>query len=206
MLAREGRGPLTSGYPEAAAFFRTRPELKAPDMQFHYSGSMFYDEGLTAPHDKGFCFGPVIAKPTSRGRVMLRTPMPDSKPIVASNLMTTDEDRACMIAGIRKALEIAEQEPLQKAIRRAFSVPTGNSDDEIIDFVRRAAQTVYHPTSTCAIGSVVDPELRVYGFEGLRVADASVMPTITRGNTNATAIMIGEKAADLISGRSLATT
>jgi choline dehydrogenase len=206
LLAREGRGPLTSGYPEAAAFFRTRPELKAPDMQFHYSASMFYDEGLTAPHEKGFCFGPVIVKPTSRGRVMLRTPMPDSKPIVASNLMTTDEDRACMIAGITKALEVAEQEPLQKAIRRAFSVPTGNSDDEIIDFVRRAAQTVYHPTSTCAIGSVVDPELRVYGVEGLRVADASVMPTITRGNTNATAIMIGEKAADLISGRSLATT
>ncbi len=111
-----------------------------------------------------------------------------------------------MIAGIRKALEIAEQEPLQKAARRPFSVPAGDSDEEIMDFVQRASQTVYHPTSTCAIGSVVDPELRVYGVEGLRVADASVMPTITRGNTNATAIMIGEKAADLISGRTPAVS
>ena len=112
-----------------------------------------------------------------------------------------------MIAGVRLALEIAEQEPLQKVARRPFSVPAGDSDEEILAFVaQRRVQTVYHPTSTCAIGSVVDPELRVYGIEGLRVADASVMPTITRANTNATAIMIGEKAADLISGRSLPTT
>jgi choline dehydrogenase len=200
LLEREGRGPLTSGYPEAAAFFRTRPGLEAPDMQFHYSGSMFYDEGLTAPHDNGFCFGPVVIKPTSRGRVLLRTPMADSKPLVLCNFLTTEDDRACMLAGMRKAMEIAEQEPLQKVIRKAFSVPAGDSDDEIMDFVRRAGQSVYHPTSTCAIGSVVDPELRVYGVEGLRVADASVMPTITRGNTNAATIMIGEKAADIIRG------
>ena len=105
-----------------------------------------------------------------------------------------------MIAGLRKALEVAEQEPLRRAMRRPFSVPAGDSDEDLMDFVRRAAQSVYHPTSTCAIGSVVDPQLRVYGFEGLRVADASVMPTITRGNTNAATIMIGEKAADLIRG------
>jgi choline dehydrogenase len=104
-----------------------------------------------------------------------------------------------MLAGLRKALEVAAQEPLQKVIRRPFSVPDGESDGELMDFVRRAGQSVYHPTSTCAIGSVVDPHLRVYGFEGLRVADASVMPTVTRGNTNAATIMIGEKAADLIS-------
>jgi choline dehydrogenase-like flavoprotein len=167
-------------------------------MQFHYSASMFYDEGLTAPHDSGFCFGPVVIKPTSRGRVKLRSPMADSKPLVLCNFLTTEEDRACMLAGMRKAMEIAEQEPLQKVIRKPFSVPEGDSDEQIMDFVRRAGQSVYHPTSTCAIGSVVDPQLRVYGFEGLRVADASVMPTITRANTNATAIMIGEKAADLV--------
>ena len=202
LLEREGRGPLTSGYPEAAAFFRTRPGLVAPDMQFHYSASMFYDEGLTVPHDSGFCFGPVVVKPSSRGRVMLRTPMPDSKPLVLCNFLTTDEDRRCMLAGMRKALEVAGQEPLRKAIRRPFSVPGGDSDEELMAFVRRASQTVYHPTSTCAIGSVVDPQLRVYGIEGLRVVDASVMPTITRANTNAATIMIGEKAADLIAERS----
>jgi choline dehydrogenase len=196
----ESKGPLTSNIPEAAAFFHSRTGLEAPDMQFHFAPSMFYDEGLTAPHDHGYCFGPVVIKPTSRGRVMLRAPLADSKPRVLCNFLTTDEDRACMIAGVRKAMEIADQEPLRKAMRRPYSVPAGDSDEEIMDFVRRAGQSVYHPTSTCAIGSVVDPQLRVYGFEGLRVADASVMPTVTRGNTNAATIMIGEKAADLISG------
>ncbi len=200
LFEREGRGPLTSGYPEAAAFFRTRAGLEAPDMQFHYSGSMFYDEGLTAPHDNGYCFGPVVIKPSSRGRVMLRTPMADSKPLVLCNFLTTEDDRECMLAGMRKAMEVAEQEPLAKVTRRPYSVPAGDSDEEIMDFVRRAAQSVYHPTSTCAIGSVVDPALKVYGVEGLRVADASVMPTITRGNTNAATIMIGEKAAAIIRG------
>jgi choline dehydrogenase len=204
LLEQEGRGPLTSNIPEAGAFFRTRPELDAPDIQFHYAPSMFYDEGLTAPHDGGYCFGPVVIKPTSRGRVMLRTPLADSKPRVVCNFLTTDEDRTAMLAGVRLALEIAEQEPLRKALRAPFRVPDGDSDQAIMDFVLRAAQTVYHPTSTCAIGSVVDSELRVYGVEGLRVADASVMPTITRGNTNAATIMIAEKAADLIGERSLA--
>jgi choline dehydrogenase-like flavoprotein len=201
-LLEDGRGPLTSNIPEAGAFLRTRPELDAPDVEFHYAPSMFYDEGLTAPHDGGYCFGPVVIKPTSRGRVMLRAPLPDSKPRVLCNFLTTDEDRECMIAGMRMALEIAEQEPLQKVMRRPFSVPAGDSDEEIIDFVRRAGQSVYHPTSTCAIGSVVDSQLRVYGIEGLRVVDASVMPTITRANTNAATIMIAEKAADLIRERS----
>ena len=203
LFEAEGRGPLTSNIPEAGGFFRTRPGLDAPDLEFHYAPSMFYDEGLTAPHDSGYCFGPVVIKPTSRGRVLLRAPLPDSKPRVLCNFLTTEEDRRCMIAGIRMALEIAAQEPLRKAARKAFSVPAGDSDEEIMDFVRRVGQSVYHPTSTCAIGSVVDPHLRVYGVDGLRVADASVMPTITRANTNAATIMIAEKAADLIRERTL---
>ena len=94
LLESEGRGPLTSNIPEAGAFFRTRPELDAPDIEFHYAPSMFYDEGLTAPHDSGYCFGPVVIKPTSRGRVMLRAPLADSKPRVLCNFLTTEEDRA----------------------------------------------------------------------------------------------------------------
>ena len=202
LLETAGRGPLTSNIPEAGAFFRTRPELDAPDIEFHYAPSMFYDEGLTAPHDSGYCFGPVVIKPTSRGRVMLRAPLADSKPRVLCNFLTTEDDRRSMIEGVRMALEIAEQKPLKKVLRRSFSVPAGDSDEEIMDWVRRAAQSVYHPTSTCAIGSVVDPQLRVYGLDGLRVVDASVMPTITRANTNAATIMIAEKAADLIRERS----
>jgi choline dehydrogenase len=205
LLEREGRGPLTSNIPEAGGFFHTRAGLDAPDLQFHYAPSMFYDEGLTPPHDGGYCFGPVVAKPTSRGRVLLRAPLPDSKPRVLGNFLTSDEDRACVIAGMRMALHIAEQEPLRGVLRRPFSVPDGDTDEALMAFVRRAGQSVYHPTSTCAIGAVVDPQLRVYGVEGLRVADASVMPTITRGNTNAATIMIAEKAADLIRERTSQT-
>jgi choline dehydrogenase len=198
LLENEGRGPLTSNYPEAGGFFRSRPDLPAPDIEFHFSGSLFYDEGLTAPSDHGYCFGPVVIKPMSRGTVTLRTPMPDSKPKVLCNFLTTEEDRASVLAGVRIALEIAAQ-PALKAVERApFSVPASDSDEDILEWVRRAGQTVYHPTSTCAMGSVVDSELRVYGTEGLRVVDASVMPTITRANTYAATIMIAEKAADLI--------
>jgi choline dehydrogenase len=197
-LESEGSGPLTSNIPEAAGFFRTRPGLEAPDAEVHFAPSMLFDEGLTAPADHGYCFGPVVIKPTSRGRVMLRAPLPDSKPRVLCNFLTTDEDRETMLAGMRLALEIARQEPLRRVQRAPFSVPASDSDEDLMAFVKRASQTVYHPTSTCAMGSVVDSELRVYGFEGLRVVDASVMPTITGGNTNAPVIMIAERAADLI--------
>jgi choline dehydrogenase-like flavoprotein len=198
LLESEGRGPLSSNVPEAAGFFRTRAGLKAPDVEFHFAPSLFFDEGLTAPADHGYCFGPVVIKPTSRGRVMLRTPLPDSKPRVLCNFLTTDEDWASMLAGMRMALQIAAQAPLKAVQRAPFSVPESDSDEDLMAFARRAGQSVYHPTSTCAMGSVVDAELRVYGFDGLRVVDASVMPDITRGNTNAPTIMIAERAADLI--------
>jgi len=194
----DGSGPLSSNIPEAGAFFRTRPGLDAPDVEFHYAPSMFFDEGLSAPADHGYCFGPVVIKPTSRGKVMLRSPVPDAKPRVLCNYLTTDEDRASMLAGMRLALEIAEQPQLKAVERAPFSVPDGDSDDDLWAFIQKTTQSVYHPTSTCAMGQVVDSELRVYGVDGLRVVDASVMPTITRGNTNAPTIMIAEKAADLI--------
>jgi choline dehydrogenase len=197
-LLDEGRGPLTSNIPEAGAFMRTRSGLDAPDIEFHFAPSLFYDEGLTAPHDHGYCFGPVVIKPASRGRVTLRTPRPDSKPVVLCNFLTAEADRASMIAGIRIALEIAAQPALADAMRAPFSVPESDSDEDILAWARRAGQPVYHPTSTCPMGPVLDSQLRVRGVAGLRVADASVMPTITRGNTNAATIMIAEKASDLI--------
>jgi choline dehydrogenase-like flavoprotein len=198
LLEAEGRGALTSNIPEAGAFFRARSGVDAPDVEFHFSPSLFFDEGLTAPADHGYCFGPVVIHPTSRGRVMLRAPLADSKPRVLCNFLTTEEDRESMLAGMRLALEIARQEPLRAVERAPFSVPASDSDEDLLAFVQRAGQSVYHPTSTCAMGSVVDPELRVYGCDGLRVIDASVMPRITRGNTNAATIMIAERAADLI--------
>jgi choline dehydrogenase len=202
LLEREGRGPLTSNIPEAGGFFRTRSGLEAPDVEFHFAPSMFFDEGLTAPHDHGYCFGPVVIHPTSRGVVRLRSPLPDAKPLILNNFLTTEEDRESMLAGMRIALEIAQQPVLDAVERAPFSVPASDSDPDLMAFVERASQTVYHPTSTCAMGAVVDAELRVLGCEGLRVVDASVMPAITRGNTHAPTVMIAEKAADLIRDRS----
>ena len=201
LLHGEGRGPLTSNLPEAGGFFRSRPDLPAPDVEFHFSPSLFYDEGLTAPHDHGFVFGPVLVKPVARGKVMLRTPMADSKPRVLSNFLTTEEDRATMVAGARLALEVAGQPALQAVTKAPFSVPASDSDADILAWARRVCQPVYHPTSTCAMGDVVDSELRVLGVEGLRVVDASGMPTVTRANTHAPTMMIAEKAADLILGK-----
>lgn len=197
LLESEGRGPLSSNIPEGAGFFRARPGVDAPDVEFHFAPSLFFDEGLTAPSDHGYCFGPVVIHPSSRGRVMLRTPLPDSKPRVLCNFLTTDEDRETMLAGMRLALGIARQAPLRAVQRAPFSVPDSDSDEDLLAFIRRVGQSVYHPTSTCGMGAVVDPQLRVFGFQGLRVVDASVMPQITRGNTNAATMMIAERAAEL---------
>jgi choline dehydrogenase-like flavoprotein len=201
LLESEGRGPLTSNYPEAGGFFRTRSGLEAPDVEFHFAAAPFFDEGLTPPPDNGFAFGPVIVKPSSCGKVGLRTPMPDSKPTVLCNFLTTEEDRASVLEGVRIALEIASQPSLRAIQREPLSVPDSDSEKDILAWVERASQTVYHPTSTCPMGSVVDAELRVLGVEGLRIVDASVMPTITRANTNAATIMIAEKASDMILGK-----
>jgi choline dehydrogenase len=201
LLEEEGRGPLTSNLAEAGGFVRTRPELEAPDVQFHAGVSMFFDEGLGAQYDHGHGFGPNVAKPTSRGRVTLRSRMPTAKPRIAHNFLATEEDRATMLAGMRLALEIAEQPAVRDIRRETIRAPASDSDEDIMAFLRRNTQTNYHPAGTCAMGAVVDAELRVPGVEGLRVADASVMPSIIRGNTNAPVIMIAEKAADLIRGR-----
>jgi choline dehydrogenase len=201
LLQNEGRGPLSSNIPEAGGFFRTRDDLPAPDVEFHFAPSLFVDEGLNAPTDSGYAFGPVVIKPTSRGWVKLRTPMADSKPLVLCNFLTTEEDRRSMVEGVRIGLEIASQPALKACERGPLSVPDGDSDEAILEWVRKVAQSVYHPTSTCAIGSVVDPELHVYGVEALRVCDSSLMPTITRANTHAPTVMIAEKGADLIAGK-----
>src|SRR6202020_143599 len=123
LLADEGRGPLSSNIPEAAGFFRARAGVDAPDVEFHFAPSMFFDEGLTAPEAPGMAYGPVVIKPTSRGQVMLRSPMPLAKPRVLCNFLTTEEDRASMVAGLRMALEMAEQPALRAVIERPFRVP-----------------------------------------------------------------------------------
>jgi choline dehydrogenase-like flavoprotein len=200
LFEREGRGPFASNVGEGGAFLRTRDGLVAPDVQYHFCPIMLHEELLGPLLDEAYSLSPTLLKPTSRGFVKLRSPLPHAKPRIQHNYFQTDEDRQSMIEGVRIALEFNRQPALQKVTREGFLVPASTSERDVMRFIERRAHTIYHPTGTCSIGCVVDPELRVYGFEGLRVIDASVMPTLPRGNTNAPTIMVGEKGADLLRG------
>jgi choline dehydrogenase-like flavoprotein len=134
--------------------------------------------------------------------VKLRARIPTAKPRILHNYLGTDEDRATVLAGLRKCVEIAEQPALGSISTQPYGVPAGDDDASLMAHVERNATTLYHPVGTCAMGRVVDAELRVLGIDSLRVVDASVMPTLVRGNTNAPTIMIAERASDLIRGRS----
>ncbi len=198
LLETQARGPLTSNLAEAGGFFTTRPSLSAPDTQIHMAPVMSHQENLGIPTAPALAFGPCTLTPTSRGTVTLRTANPAAAPRIQHNYLATTEDRATIVAGLRIALDLAAQPSLASVIAGPFEVPASDSDDDLLDFARRVGMTLYHPTSSCAIGAVVDAELRVIAVDGLRVVDASVMPTIVRGNTNAPTIMIAERAADLI--------
>ncbi|MBR0908296.1 GMC family oxidoreductase [Bradyrhizobium japonicum] len=199
-LLESGRGPLTSNLSEAGGFFRTVPGLDAPDLQLHAGAIMYYDQGLSAPFDHAYSFGPNVLKPTSRGKVTLRSARPDAKPRILSNLLATQADRDCMVRGVQLAMNIAEMPALTTVRRAPHIAPKSMSEGDISSFIEKHAQVTYHPTSTCQIGRVVDSHLRVIGLDGLRVVDASVMPSIVRGNTNAPVVAIAEKASDLIIG------
>jgi len=196
----EGRGPLASNGGETGAFCRTRPGLEAPDVQFLTAAVMFHEQALSPPTAHAVSFGACVLKPKSRGKLSLRSSNPTAKPMILNNYLAEAEDRRSMIDGIRIGLDIAAQPAMRAHIKAPYVVPKSGSEADIWAFVQRRTQTVYHPTSTCAIGPVVDSELRVHGVDGLRVVDASVMPSVVRGNTNAPTIMIAEKGADLIRG------
>jgi choline dehydrogenase-like flavoprotein len=197
-LQEAGTGPLTSNIDETGGFIQTRPGLAGPDIEFHSGPVLFFDEGLGAPQVHGMVIAVSTMSPESRGQVSLRTAEPGTAPRIRHNYLQSGEDRRSMIAGLRVAMEIAEQPAMRKVITGHFDVPPSGSDADLLAHARRTAQTQYHPTSTCAIGAVVDSELKVLGLDALRVVDASVMPTVPRGNPNAPTIMIAEKAADLI--------
>jgi choline dehydrogenase len=196
----EGRGPLSSNAGETGAFLRTRAGLEAPDVQFLTAAVMFHEQGLGPPTAHAVSFGACVLKPKSRGKVSLRSADPTSKPRIMHNYFAEPDDRQTMIAGIRMGLDIADQPAMHAHIKGPHLVPKSGSEADVWDYVQRYGQTVYHPTSTCAIGPVVDNHLKVHGIDGLRVVDASVMPSVVRGNTNAPTIMIAERAADLIRG------
>ncbi len=201
LIQTEGRGPLTSNFAESGGFIRTRDGLEAPDVQLHQIPVLFPDAGAGEILEDGWALSACVLRPTSRGTVKLRARVPSSKPRILHNYLTTDEDRATMLAGLRKCIEIAEQPALKAVTTGPYAAPNGDDDASLLAHIERNTTTLYHPVGTCAMGAVVDSELRVLGLESLRVVDASVMPTLVRGNTNAPTIMIAERASDLIRGR-----
>jgi choline dehydrogenase len=198
LFQSKGRGPLTSNIAEGGIFLATRRGESVPDCQFEMAPALYFEEGLSAPTDHGFTLTTTLLKPTSRGTVSLRSARPDAKPRIHHNYLATGDDRDTFIASIKLAMEILEQPALARVKRAPFRVPNSATDADIMEFIQQNTGTNYHPTSTCAIGSVVDPELRVLGVEGLRIVDASVIPSIVRGNTNAVVIAIAEKAAHIL--------
>jgi choline dehydrogenase len=176
-LYQDGRGPLTSNVAEGGVFLSTRGDESVPDCQFEMAPAMYFDEGLSAPFDHAFCIATTLLKPTSRGRVALRSARPDAKPRIYHNYLATDHDRATMITGVRLAMDIFGQPSLSKLQRAPFSIPASDAEADIVAFIEQRTGTNYHPTSTCAVGRVVDPDLRVYGTEGLRVIEGALVRT-----------------------------
>ncbi|NJM28668.1 MAG: choline dehydrogenase [Pseudanabaena sp. RU_4_16] len=199
------RGKLTSSVLEAAAFLRTTPNLIAPDLELQFAPVVFYEYGLIPATQHGMTIGPTLIAPRSIGSLRLRSPDPFDSPIIDPQYLSDPEgyDLSVMMAGVRKAQEIFASEPMT-AYASAPIMPEQilRSDREIEDYVRSMSDGWWHAVGTCRMGTdrlaVVDPALRVRGVSGLRVVDASVMPTIPRCHTTAPTIAIAEKAADLI--------
>ncbi|MEO0559970.1 MAG: choline dehydrogenase [Bacteroidota bacterium] len=196
-------GMLSSNVAEAGLFVRTRGDERVPDVQFHVAPTLFKDHGLVPVTDHGFSLGPTLVRPRSRGALTLASSGPFAHPHIDPNYLADPADAAALVAGIRIAREIVQQPALDpfrgEEIRPSASA---TSDADLDAYVRETCETLYHPVGTCRMGadteSVVDLDLRVRGVEGLRVVDASIMPSIPNGNTNAPVLMIAEKAADLI--------
>ena len=205
-----GSGPLTSNVGEGGGFWRSRDTLVAPDLQVHVAPTGFWDNGLHEPTSRKVTLAPTLVHVASRGSIRLRSTDPTWHPAIDAGYYDDQSDLDAMTSGVRRMLETASTGPLASLVTGP-GLPTMHgwgldpSDTQVVEHVRAHTQTLYHPVGTCAMGgderSVVDPELRVHGVAGLRVVDASVMPVLTRGNTNAPVIMIGERAADLLRGR-----
>ncbi|MEP7025327.1 MAG: GMC family oxidoreductase N-terminal domain-containing protein [Actinomycetota bacterium] len=206
-------GPLTTNIAEAGGFSRTSPTLPAPDLQWHAVAAPYRNFGLADPSTRALSLLIAVLAPGSRGRVRLRSTDPRHKPSIDPAYLSDGADLDPLVRGIQLAREFATARPLAKICKSELAPGPGyTTDAELRDFIRHDLGTIYHPVGTCAMGgdsrlaaskltSVVDTQLRVRGIDGLRVVDASVMPAVPRGNTNAPVIAIAERAADLISGR-----
>jgi len=197
------RGPLTSNVAEAGGFVRTENGLAGPDLQFHFAPCWFVDHGLTRPKGNGFSIGATLITPHSRGRVRLRSAGAGELPIIEGNYLSDPRDLDRLLYGVRLCRRVAAS-PAFTPFRGAEFLPGAgiDSDAALSEAVRQRVEMLYHPVGTCRMGSdeqsVVDPQLRVRGVDNLRVVDASVMPVIPRGNTNAPTMMLAQRAAEMM--------
>ena len=202
-----GRGPMTMAASLGTAFLKTEPHLETPDIQFHIQPFSAQNLGKgPVPHEfSAFTASVLQLRPESAGHLSLRSANFNDAPVIHPNYLATETDRRTLVKGIQIARRIAQFEPLKSHVTEEFLPGEGvpmDDYDATLAWARENAVTIYHPTGTCKMGidpmAVVDPRLKVRGIDGLRVADASIMPQIVSGNTNAPAIMIGERASDLI--------
>ncbi len=200
-----GRGMFTTNGAEGCAVARSSPEEERPDLQFHFSPGKLRDHARDLPFlcGDGYSLHVCNLRPKSRGDIRLASSDPYAKPLIRANYLSDPDDVEHLLRGVRLARRILAAHAFD-AYRGREIVPGSavQSDDEIRDFIRRAAETIYHPIGTCKMGcdemAVVDAQLRVHGVAGLRVVDASIMPLLVGGNTNAPTVMIAEKASDMI--------
>jgi choline dehydrogenase len=195
-------GPFASNLAESGGFARVGADAPAPDVQFHVAALQIVDEGMRDPEAHGVWVSPCLLTPASRGTVRLASNDPSAKPIIHNAFYTAGEDMQRMLAALRLTLEICAQPAMRPYCAEPFNTPAGEQEDALRAHVERTTFAIYHPVGTCRMGededAVVDAHLRVNGLEALRVVDASVMPVVPRGNTNAPTIALAERAADLI--------
>jgi len=187
----------------AAAFIRTRPESKRPDAQVYFINfSSLKRGGLLHPHS-GFTVAVSQLQVESRGSVHIRSADPAAPPSIRYNYLAAENDRRVIVEGLKFVRRLCATPPMKDYVAGEFSPGDGvQTDADWLAYCREMGETVFHPTSTCSIGKVVDEKLKVMGVENLRVIDASVMPAVPSGNINAAVIAVAEKAADLIKGAS----
>tara|TARA_B100001094_G_scaffold84883_1_gene81252 strand:+ start:2046 stop:3725 length:1680 start_codon:yes stop_codon:yes gene_type:complete len=196
-------GMFTSTVAEAGGFIKSRQDIEIPDLQLHFAPAMVIDHGRTSVWGHGLSCHVCLLRPKSRGEVTLNSSDPFDDPKIDPKFLSHPDDMKDMIAGYKKMMAILNTGPVSKYTSNHVQRPIDINDDKDIEqAIREDADTVYHPVGTCKMGSdemaVVNDSLKVHGIEGLRVVDASIMPTLIGGNTNAPTIMIGEKAADII--------
>jgi choline dehydrogenase len=196
-------GPLTVGAGFVGIFAKSRPDLETPDVQFHYLPLSLDAPGLGLHDYPGVIASVCQLRPESRGHIHITSPDPTEHPEIISNYLAVENDRAVMLAALKLARRIAARPPFADlVVRERVPGPAAATDEALMAFARETGTTIFHPCGTCKMGqdrmAVVDERLRVRGLEGLRVADAAIMPTMVSGNTNAPTIMIGEKAAAMI--------